>query len=132
MNENNVNQIGQEFSKEEYFKVFRRIRFEEKVPENVLQMLQNHYSAPERTMTPNQLANSVGYKNYGATNLHYGILGKMVCDLLGFIPPKKKENGDPIWTCGLAWGNRETPESEWEWTMYENLALAIKELEMVK
>ena len=123
--------VGKEFSKDEYVRAFSTLHSREKIPENVLQMLQNHYSATERKMTPTQLGESVGYKNYSAVNLHYGKLGKALCEELAYIPPLTS-HGDPTWTCGLAWGERATPESEWIWTMYKNLADAIKDLGITK
>jgi hypothetical protein len=123
--------IGREFSKDEYVKAFTTIQSREKIPENILQMLQNHYAAPEKKLTPTQLADSVGYKHYSAVNLHYGKLGRVLCEELAYIPPLTN-HGDPTWTCGLAWGERATHESEWVWTMYENLANATRELGIVK
>lgn len=122
---------GKEYSVEEYSRALRSIRLTRMPSESVLQMFQNHYSAPGRKMTPPQLAESVGYKSYSAVNLHYGDFGRRICEELGYIPPPRKD-GEPTWTCGIAWGSRPSPDSEWEWTMYENLATAAAELGMVR
>ena len=122
---------GKEFSVEDYRQAFLRINERDKLPENYFRMLQIHYSAPSRKLSAPELAELVGYKKYSAINLHYGKLGKMVCDELGYIPPENR-HGDPTWTFGLAWGEREDPKHEWIWTMYSNLAAAIKELGIVK
>jgi len=123
--------IGREFAKEEYVMAFRKLRFHEKLPDSYIKMLQAHYDAPGRKMTPTQLSDAAGYQNYNAVNLHYGYLGKMICDEIGYIPTDTS-NGEPIYTCGVAWGEREEPDGEWVWTMYKNLAQAIKELEIVQ
>ena len=124
--------IGKEFSKEDYSLAIRKIRFHDKLHENYSKMLQVHYDMPERKISPVQLAEALNYMNYTAVNLHYGILGKMICDELGYVPEDLTSQGDPNYTCGIAWGERETPESEWTWTMYDNLAQALKELGIVK
>ena len=122
---------GREFSKNDYQMAFSKIIERSKLPENYYKMLQYHYSAPSRKLSPPELAKLVGYKSYSAVNLHYGKLGKMICDELSYIPPDNR-HGDPTWTFGLAWGERENPVSEWVWTMYANLAAAIKELGIVR
>ena len=122
---------GKEFPKEEYSLAFRKLRFHEKLPESYVQILQAHYNAPGRRMTPTQLAEAANWENYSAVNLHYGLLGKMVCEELGYVPEDYTSQGERNYTCGIAWGERETPESEWIWTMYDNLAQAIKELGIV-
>jgi hypothetical protein len=122
---------GKEYSVEDYKKALQNISEKYKIHESHYKMLQEHYSAPERKLTPPQLADLVGYKNYNAINLQYGKLGKMICDELGYIPPHHRQ-GNPTWTCGLAWGYREDEESDWVWIMYENLAIALKNIGMVR
>ena len=48
------------------------------LPQSCLNMLQFHYSAPNRTVTPAILANGVGYKTFRAANLHYGKLARLL------------------------------------------------------
>jgi len=66
-----------------------------------------------------------------ATSITYGKLVRMVCEELGYKPPPTHQ-GDPTWTCGLAWGEPKETEDAWVWTMYDNLAEAIKELGIAK
>lgn len=47
-------------------------------------MLQAHYSAPQRCITATQLAHAVGYASMGGANLQYGILARMVREVLDF------------------------------------------------
>ncbi len=103
--------IGKEYSAEDYKKAFHNIIEKYKIHANQYKMLQDHYSAPTRKLTAPQLADLVGYKSYSAINLHYGRLGKMICDELGYIPPYHR-HGDPTWTCGLAWGDRKDEGSD--------------------
>jgi hypothetical protein len=46
-------------------------------------ILKAHYTAPNYTATATELANSVGYANYNAINLHYGIFVGLICESLG-------------------------------------------------
>jgi len=47
-------------------------------------MLAAHYHAPHRCITATQLAAEVGYASMGGANLQYGILARMVRDVLDF------------------------------------------------
>ena len=54
-------------------------------PEKHRELLQAHFQAPRRARTYSQLAEDVGYANYGAVNLQYGILAHRVADGLGIF-----------------------------------------------
>lgn len=47
-------------------------------------MLRAHYHAPARCVTATELAAAVGYASMGGANLQYGILARMVRDVLDF------------------------------------------------
>lgn len=49
------------------------------------ELLQAHFEAPRHTRTYAQLAKDVGYANYGAVNLQYGILAHRVAEGLGIF-----------------------------------------------
>jgi len=59
-------------------------------PEKHRELLQAHVAAPRQTRTYTQLAHEVGYANYGAVNLQYGILAHRVAENLGIfaLPPE--------------------------------------------
>lgn len=46
-------------------------------------ILKAHYMAPNYTATVTELAQAVGYADYHAINLHYGIFVELLCDQLG-------------------------------------------------
>jgi predicted HNH restriction endonuclease len=70
-------------------------------------MLVANYYAPNRTLTANMMAKAMGYDHYGAANLHYGTLGGLVGEKLGWNPlPEfkvnvlvdfKKTDGELLW-----------------------------------
>jgi len=72
-------------------------------------LLQIHYSAPESTIKPLELAKHVGYPNYSAVNLQYGLLAKRVCNVLNlqlrfhiqaliiFVHPDSDRGESPKW-----------------------------------
>lgn len=70
-----------------------------------LKMLQVHYYAPDHSLTATQMSKAMGYKNFNASNLHYGKLGKLVGEFLGWIPETtlyvlvefEKQNDECIW-----------------------------------
>ena len=58
-----------------------------------MQMLLANYHAPNRTLTATMMANAMGYANYNAANLHYGVLGGLIGEKLGWDPlPEYKVN----------------------------------------
>ena len=129
MSKETEGRIGEEYPAEDYIKALKIIRFNDEIPDSVQKMLQVHYHAPERKMTPVQLADAAGYKDFYAVNLHYGKLGQQICEEIGYDPVTV--SGRTVWTCGVAWGEREESEGDWIWTMYPNLAAALKELAIV-
>jgi 5-methylcytosine-specific restriction protein A len=57
------------------------------------QMLLANYHAPNRTLTATMMAKAMGYDNFNAANLHYGMLGGLVGEKLGWNPlPEFKVN----------------------------------------
>ena len=88
------------------------------------ELLREHYNAPNRSITARDLAQKVGFKNYGGVNLQYGRLGVLLGEVLGYdnfnssmlatiTKPKDKDN------------------SEWVWTMLPALAEALESLKTV-
>jgi hypothetical protein len=73
----------------------------EPISESYRAMLRAHLNAPDHLISATKLAEAANYAGYEAANLHYGTLGKMIADEIGFLPPKRA-NGDPIWTCAIA------------------------------
>lgn len=59
-----------EFTADEYVSAFNKLKIET----YHLQMLQANYNAPNRTLTATELAKAVGYEDYGAANLHFGMV----------------------------------------------------------
>lgn len=113
--------MGKEFEVKDYKNAFTKVMEKHPLHDNHLRMLQIHYSAPNRAITVPEMAEKVGYRGYHGVNLQYGEVGRRISEELGYAP--KKKNGAFVWTLGVAWGRRKDPESMWEWTMYDNLAV---------
>lgn len=81
-------------------------------------MLTAHLEAPGSTLTTREIAQAVGYASHTSASNHYGALGRLVAEWLGFDPPRRPD-GSEMWTACLAIdGHQEgEPESEWRWTM---------------
>lgn len=69
-------------SAQDYVRAFRVIEAEMTPKQRA--MLLAHYQAPGRSITATQLAWKVGYQSMGGANLQYGILARMVRDVLDF------------------------------------------------
>ena len=74
------------------------------ISEGQRKMLQIIYS--NQTISVPDLAEAVGYKNYSGVNLQLGLLGRTICNELGTVPLERKAD-KPIWTFGLAYGERK-------------------------
>lgn len=103
-----------DFTASEYVSAFQKLQ----VAPSYLQMLLANYYAPNRTLTASMMANAMGYDHYGAANLHYGKLGGLVGEKLGWNPlPKYKIN---------VLVDFEKEDREWLWIMKPAVAEAIK------
>jgi len=91
-------------------------------------MLRVHYEAPGRTVTPTQLAEEVGFKEYGAANLHYGRLARRLCEFLGLRANALElgKGGRRLFSTVLV--RFEHLEREWEWTMRPRVARALEQI----
>ncbi|ARA91769.1 HNH endonuclease [Rhodothermaceae bacterium RA] len=84
-----------------------------------ISMLQAHYHAAERTITPKQMAHAVGYAHFGSANLHYGILARKVGDVLNYHPQPESLGTLVIF---------EKRQGEWHWIMRQEVAHALEML----
>ena len=87
-------------------------------------MLSAHYNAADRSMTATELANSSGWNSYSSANSHYGKLGKRIAEHVGL---KLDGGNDEAWTNALAEYDSETHQ----WTMHDEVAMALKRLNMI-
>ena len=107
----------------DYVAAFKQI--EPKITENQRKMLVNHYESPGHVTTSHNLAHSVGFKDYHAANLQYGMLGTMLSDTFGFA-----RRGVSILELFVPPG--AATNTEWLLVLRENVAQALEELGWVK
>lgn len=90
----------------EYRRAFEEIQ-KESIHDNHLALLREHFASPDHTATWEQLARKVGYANFNAVSLQYGIFAGRVANHLGLI---KKPEG--FWLFVLAkWADHRDPKS---------------------
>lgn len=107
-------------SSEEYTEALNSIKI--KLTNGHRAMLTAHYHAPEYTMTTPALAKVAGYENYGAVNLQYGRLGRMLADSLNY-PLPKHGSGSPFPTAFLVkWRFEEI----WYCTLHPQVVEALE------
>lgn len=111
------NKMERIYTPEQYLKAFRAI----KIHPHHLRMLQTHYFSPDRTITATQMAKAMGFRNYNASNLHYGACARMVGEKLGWLPD----------TTLFVLVNFEKPDREWLWIMRSEVAQTIETLGFV-
>jgi predicted HNH restriction endonuclease len=90
-------------------------------------MLQFHYEAPERKLTPREMSELMGWGGPSA-NQHYGKLARRIREKLNWIP--KQQMGLPsYYVDGLVLGSRE--DSEFIWTLRPQVVRALEHLQWV-
>ena len=92
-----------------------------KVSSKEKRMLAAHYSAPNRTVTAGELAQTVGYKSYRAINGQYGKLAGNICTLLERFYGHQTRVLALI--CRLPYKNDKV-----NWIMHPQAAQALEEL----
>ena len=124
------------FSKEDFKKALLSLR-DDKAFRNskYLTLLRAQYAGINHTITAQRLADSAGYKNFNAANLHYGHLARLIAEKLDYVPEEKHKNGDTVWWVTIASGteaSESTIDGHFEFTMKPELALALEEMKWVK
>jgi hypothetical protein len=106
---------------QQYRGAFEKIR--DQLTDKQREMLRAHYHAPDRKITARQLAEAVGYPNYSTVNLQYGVIGALLCELLGQEPDSERLYVLLHFIRPHTEGN-----AEWIWRMREPAAQALQEL----
>lgn len=105
-------------------------RLDEKIGRHHWLMLQALYGAPGRTLTATQIAAAAGYDSYSSANYHFGVLGKMLAEDLGYEPARRADR-TTIWTSTLATGadpEDDREDGQWQWRMRDEVAEALARL----
>jgi len=90
------------------------------LPTNARLMLKLHYDAPDHTLTATEFAGAMGYKHYGANNLQYGRVGRLICEELNLRPKYK--------SAALVLFEKAGPKEHWQLIMRQEVAQALAEL----
>ncbi len=98
---------------------------EAQVTQNQRELLAAHWSSPGRTSTATKLAQAVGLKNYGAVNLLYGRLGKLLRQELNYKLPGHTESYTISWFSKLS-------GSDCRLHMHPEMARALEQLGWVR
>lgn len=105
-----------EYKTDDYVAALRRIA----IAPHHMRMLQAHYHAPDRTLTTTQMSKALGYPTYPASNLHYGKLGRLVAEQIGWRPLPQQTVFVLV--------TFEKPGREWHWIMRPAVAGALEQL----
>lgn len=92
----------------------------------------SRYGAPSRTLTATQIAAAAGYESHSTTNYHFGVLGKMLAEDLGY-EPSRRDDGTTRWTSTLAIGadpDADHEDRHWQWRMRGEVAEALGRLNL--
>jgi hypothetical protein len=107
-----------ELTADDYKAAFIAIR--DQMADSDLRILKTHYESPNYVVTATELASKVGFVNFNAANLRYGILAQKFLDFFQIhLAEYVKIN---------ALVNLNNPDDEWEWTLRPQVVVALKEL----
>jgi predicted HNH restriction endonuclease len=109
-----------EYTTNDYVNAFKNIM----VAPHHMRMLQAHYHQPDHIITATQMSKILGYPTYNAANLHYGKLGRLIGEELGWSPMPKQN----IFV--LVTFNK--PEHEWHWILRNEVAGTLELLGWVE
>lgn len=115
-----INDDSDRFSSNDYVTAFQHIG----VRPHQRRMLEAQYHATARTVTAAQMAKALGYPSYTAANLHYGRLGRLVGEDLGWRPL-------PEQAVFVLVAFKKTGR-EWNWIMRPSVARALEQLGWVE
>ena len=91
-------------------------------------MLESHLRAPNHTATATELAEKMGYPNYGTVNMLYGSLAATVTAKLNLNKVDwSVPDGEPQ-SVSLVIFDRTGPEEHWKWIMRPELVDALTDL----
>lgn len=114
-------QMSSKYTVQDYIKAFKNLN----IARHHIKMLQAHYYAVDRTLTASQMAKAMGYNNYNAANLHYGKLGRLVGNALGWSPSAEESQGaDAVYILA----EFQKPGKYWHWIMRPEVSKAIERL----
>ena len=94
-------------------------------------MLQAQYHAENHTITATQLAKAAGSKDFSVANLHYGKMAHAIADSIGYEPPIRERDNEPMWHLTLSTENKashETIDGHYEFVMHPELVEALEQL----
>ena len=74
-----------------------------------------------------EMAEAIGYNGHSPTNLHYGKLGRMIAEELGYKKERLKGQSKYIDALAIEEPNWDRSQ-EWQWIMRPEVAKALKEL----
>lgn len=103
---------------DDYQTAFMAIR--KKMSDSDFQMLKAHFDSPNYIVTATELANKVGFANFKAANLRYGLLAQKLLDFFRINISKS------IKLTVLVDFNH--PYNEWKWMLRPRVVEALKKL----
>jgi 5-methylcytosine-specific restriction enzyme A len=99
--------------------------------ESQLKMLRLNYVAPNSTITATQMAWGMGWQRFGAANMHYGKLGRLIAKRIGRkIEPYKNGKTYPI-SVLVDFDSIDIYAEHFEWILWDNLITALGETGLI-
>ncbi len=103
---------------DDYQAAFIAIR--DQMADSDIRILKTHYESPNYVVTATELASKVGFANFNAANLRYGLLAQKFLDFFQIhLTEYVKIN---------ALVDLNNPNDEWEWTLRPQAVKALKKL----
>lgn len=125
-------------TKEEYIDALIKLRDKSRFVKDsnkYLAMLRVHALSKNQTVTSSQLADAVGFENYNAANLRYGLLAHEIADIINYTPDQREKDKSYKWFMALSIGidaSKDTIDEQFEFVMRPELYEALITMRWVR
>jgi hypothetical protein len=114
---------------DDYFRALQAV-LKEHVPPKHLDMLREHFNAPDHTTTWKQLAQKVGYPDFNTVSLQYGTFAGRVAGQLGLSEKPLDPNGNGWWLWVLVhWADERDASGDTAFVLRPEVVKALERIE---
>jgi len=118
MNDDYVLSQLESLTADDYVRAFEALRGQ--MSESDMRLLRAHYEAPGHVITAAELAHKIGFANYKAVNLRYGLLAKKFLEFFGLSLTKYMKVNALV--------TLEKNNDKWEWTLRPQVIEALSKI----
>lgn len=89
-------------------------------------------TAPEYTLTTNQLAAACGFSTCHESNARFDMLAERLAKCLAYVPGKRKDGTVQWWRCAAVSSGKDERSRDFAWALRPELVAALHALKWVQ